>query len=336
MGLTTLLSTLVLSFRAGQLAPTALDAACTRAVRSIAVNVATDTSRQSARQVGSTAPVLALPSWGTVALRLVLPRPVPIYLGEPIIIVAILENNSDSERQMFGLDPESGFLTVFVRGPGAVAERPYLPPTRRERPRAQTLLPHTSIASWIHLYYDHGGWAMSNHGRYSVRARLAIGPDVLESSAVNFDVVVPLSQRDRAASQLMINREVAAVLYEEGGNYTEAWLRLDELRVKYKQSRYAAYADFAFGVVEARHRYVSKGFRPADCDAAKADLRASLERLRDPIFAARATIALFRCLPYDERRKALREYMGRFPAAASMPGVADELERAIREHPSGE
>jgi hypothetical protein len=301
------------------------------AVRPAANEVAAVTTAERLSEPVTTADPVAKSG---LCLELVAPR-ARVVLGEPIVLVASLRNCSPKARTVPDLlAPEYGFLSTFVARPGEKGETRWESGVRGEGrgKRSRTLAPGEHFAAWIPIYADRRGWFLNSPGPYRVRAELALEGARLASNVVAFEVLPSPSDADRQAARTLMSPEVTRAFTLGAMPAGTAFSQLSAVVKEYPESRLAPYARLAMGVARTQRLYdpEKKSFKKPDCPAAVEDLRWSLERLEDPVFAATGTVALSECLEALGQKGAAQEtfssYYRRHPKAHQLPGVEDLFE----------
>lgn len=252
-----------------------------------------------------------------------------IKLAEPITLVASLVNCSTSAQQVQDLlDPDLGFLQVWVRPPGA-AEIRSLPVTRREgrgRP-TRTLAPGERLTAFVPIYFGSAGWTMKSPGDYRVRAEYAVDTLTVPSNVVQIIVEASSRRADGRAADLFLTPQVGLFLLTGQDADGTGTRTMQGVVSQLGDSSLASYAHIALGMAASRSRFdpATKTFRAAGCERAASHFAQAIPNVSDAVIAAAGTARWISCLQQLERGReadrALAVFYQAHPSARTLPGV---------------
>jgi hypothetical protein len=274
------------------------------------------------------------------SLEIVVPR-ARVALGEPVHLLAVLENTSKSERSIRDLlAPEYGFLRVSVRRPGEEAETPCLPMVRREararQPRA--IPPGGKLAAAIAIFASRDGWLLDRPGSFRVSAEFSFEEGKVAAKTIELEVAAPSNDGEREAASLMMRKETVHFLLLGGDDASgDGRKALETIERDHAKSPLAPYAKVALALADGVETLdpKTKERRPARPEAAVARLTPALPEVPDPVFAVRGMETLVRCLRVlgreEEAKKSLQAFRERRAAELKLPGFAEKLDALASE-----
>jgi hypothetical protein len=260
------------------------------------------------------------------------PVPASPVLGEPVYLVATLENaGSTPAAAPNGLEPEEGATEVVISGPDG-ARRAFLPLIAVDRlaPEAE-LKPGARRIAEFPVFYGGHGWTFDRPGKYVLNATYR-GPGGVPTVAAK-PVALQVSEGDPAAPLLLDNgeagRQAGRFLTWLGGDHLDQGIAaLEHVVDQHPESVLAAYARVALGVNLGREAVDSRGrgIRDADCGEALRLLDGADDSELPPMLRMRKALAQASCHVRLEDDQAARGLVSRAEAqAGGRPDLRREL-----------
>lgn len=189
-------------------------------------------------------------------------------LSQPVRVELKLKNISESaQRVVARLEPEDGWVTLYIRRPNGDIVR-YIPPVRRLKgPNEVELAPGESLYESVLLSFGAKGPQFQEPGEYIIRAYYNLANyGVIVSPSCRLRVSTPSGRSTEELAHLLFSREAAKFLYFGGmERYPEVTSRLKEAVEKYARTDPAVvrHIHAALGIYQSRpfKRVVSKGDR---------------------------------------------------------------------------
>lgn len=261
------------------------------------------------------------------------PVPASPVLGEPIYLVATLENTGSTPAAApNGLEPEEGATEIVISGPDG-ARRTFVPLILVDQIAAEAdLEPGARRMAEFPIFYGGRGWTFDRVGTYLLSATYR-GPGGAPTVAAK-PVVLQVSEGDPAARALVDNgeagRQAGTFLTWLGGDHLDQGIAaLERVVDQYPESVLAAYARVALGVSLSRDAVDSggRGIRDADCGEALRLLDGVDDSKLPPMLRMRKALSQASCQVRLGDDQAARRLVSRAEAqAGERPDLRREFE----------
>jgi hypothetical protein len=251
--------------------------------------------------------------------------------AQPVRVELKLKNISKSPLRVSALlEPEDGFVTLYIRQPNGDIVR-YIPPVRRLKdPKEVELAPGESIYETVLLSYGAKGPTFQTPGEYRIRAYYDLaGEGLIVSPSCRLRVANPIRRATEELAHILFSREAAKFLYFGGTErYPELTSRLKEAVEKYARTEpiVVRHINAALGRHLARpfKRVASKGDQRVIVrrDAILDEATIHLEAARSPLPITR--VSALDHITYNKMSKLLAE-------CYQQQGKTNEAVRALKQ-----